>query len=155
MSLKSCPVKVTGYSLSFRETDARHRLSCNSRLMPEASVQFEEVRKNFTTAKFFRFFTVVLFLGTFIWLAYESGQFRSVWIITFCIISFYVFLNRWCTANHVAFQNLIVLNERNSKNRSTKKGEKQKGLHLINPYKKNVFSSLIPSQGPKIPLANY
>lgn len=85
------------------------------RLMVENEIMFAEVESYFSTARFFRSMTLVLFAGTFIWLIFEDDKFYSILIGFASIISFFVFLDRWRKANHVALKNVIILEGRNTK----------------------------------------
>ena len=85
------------------------------RLMAENEIMFAEVESYFGTARFFRSMTLVLFMGTFIWLIFQYPYHYAIWIGFACIISFYVFLDRWRKANHVALKNVIILEGRNAK----------------------------------------
>ena len=79
------------------------------RLMAENEIMFAEVESYFGTARFFRSMTLVLFMGTFIWPIFQDQKHYAIWIGFACIISFYVFLDRWRKANHVALKNVIIL----------------------------------------------
>ena len=79
------------------------------RLMAEELTMFAEVERYFGTARFFRCMTVVLAIGAII-LPFIKDNKLSIWTICiFSIVSFFIFLNRWRKANHVAFKNVIIL----------------------------------------------
>lgn len=79
------------------------------RLMAEELTMFAEVERYFGTARFFRCMTIVLGIGAVIWLFNEGNISQTWWILCLSIISFFIFLNRWRKANHVAFKNVIIL----------------------------------------------
>ncbi|MBT8394129.1 MAG: hypothetical protein KJN66_04675 [Bacteroidia bacterium] len=85
------------------------------RLMAENEAMFTETESYFGTAKFFRSMTIVLFIGAIIWLIFQKIKFIGLMMLVGCIVAFFIFLNRWRKANHVAFKSIIILEAINNR----------------------------------------
>ncbi|GAB3639581.1 hypothetical protein [Spirosoma arcticum] len=82
------------------------------RLMKEEPAMFVEVERYYATAKFFRSMVIVWFLGGVMWVVQVKDNADKGYALLFLalsITSFFVFLNRWRKANHVAFKNVIII----------------------------------------------
>ncbi|AQG78531.1 hypothetical protein [Spirosoma montaniterrae] len=81
------------------------------RLMKEEPAMFIEVEHYYATAKFFRSMVIVWTFGSAVWAVRVNGPDKdyAVLFLLLGLLSFFVFLNRWRKANHVAFKNVIII----------------------------------------------
>ena len=76
-------------------------------LMNKHDRMFSEVERYYSTAKFFRSMTLVFFISALFYICSDWNNFLI--FMSLCILSFYLFLNRWQKTNHVAFKNVLIL----------------------------------------------
>lgn len=84
-------------------------------LMIKNGLMFSEVERYYATARFFRSMTLVFFLGSF--LLFSDGWLFCSIFGGLTLLSFWLFLNRWQKANHVAFKNVLIINSLEEKNK--------------------------------------
>lgn len=76
-------------------------------LMIHNPTMLAEVERYYATAKFFRSMIFVLFVGGWI-LLFDRHTGWAVILFCTCLLSLWLFLERWQKANHVAFKNVII-----------------------------------------------
>ena len=82
-------------------------------MLEDKFLMFGEVIRYYVTAKFFGSMTVVLLIGSFLWMLSNESSEAIPWIFFMSALSFLVYLNRRRKANHVAYKNLIVAYSKN------------------------------------------
>ena len=79
------------------------------RLMIEAPAMFLEAERYFANARFFRSMSIILVIGSIIWLTYYGNIISAAWIFFAAVVSLFTFFNRWRKANHVVLKSIIII----------------------------------------------